>query len=167
MRNLKNIDVAQIAAEKYIKSNYDIYGNLTLENIYGVCIVNCDGNVEVKNKKIKKKLTDGFMWGEIEGDFRCPKCDKLISLEGAPKVVGRDFKCFRCPKLTSLQGTPEKVGRNFDCSDCKNIDSLRGAPKEVGGDFYCSGCYRLESLEGAPEKVGSNFYSFNCPNLKP
>ena len=41
--------------------NYDIFGDLTYENVDGVYIVNCDGTVLIKNKKIEK-LTDGFVW---------------------------------------------------------------------------------------------------------
>ena len=43
-------------------NNYDIRGKLTFENINGVCVANCGGDVEVKNKDIEK-LTDGFVWG--------------------------------------------------------------------------------------------------------
>ena len=56
----KNIDVASTTAEEYINANYTVKGNLTFENVRGVCIANCDGHAEVKNKKIVK-LTDGFV----------------------------------------------------------------------------------------------------------
>ena len=79
---MKNLD--------YINTNYKVKGKLTFENIDGVCIVNCDGDVEVKNKKIKK-LTDGFKWGEVKGDFYCTDCTKLESLEGAPEYIGGEF----------------------------------------------------------------------------
>ena len=60
----------QIAVEEYINTNYTVEGELTYENINGICVVNSDDNVSVKNKKIAK-LTDGFAWGEVKGDFRC------------------------------------------------------------------------------------------------
>ena len=59
----KNIDVAGMAAdaaEAYINANYTIEGNLAFENVNGVCIVNCDGDVKVKNKQIVK-LTEEFI----------------------------------------------------------------------------------------------------------
>ena len=67
----KNVDVtrmAQTVAEEYINANYNHSGELTFENVNGVCIVNCDGEVYVKNDKIEK-LTDGFEWGEVKGNF--------------------------------------------------------------------------------------------------
>ena len=48
----KNIDVARMVAEEYINTNYSIKGNLTFENVDGTYMVNCDGDVEVKNIKI-------------------------------------------------------------------------------------------------------------------
>lgn len=56
----KNIDVASTTAEEYINTNYTIKGKLIFETINGTYIANCDGHVEVKNKKIVK-LTDGFV----------------------------------------------------------------------------------------------------------
>ena len=80
----KNLDVANIAAEEYINTNYIIKGKLTFENVNGTYIANCDGHVEVKNKKIVK-LTEGFEWGIVTGSFDCFECKNLESLEGAPK----------------------------------------------------------------------------------
>lgn len=56
----KNIDFARMVIEEYINTNYEICGNLTYENTDGVCMMNCTGDVEVKNKEIEK-LTEGFM----------------------------------------------------------------------------------------------------------
>ena len=102
----KNIDVtrlAQTVAEEYINTNYIIKGKLTFENVRGVCIVNCEGGVEVKNKNIVK-LTDGFVQGEVKGKFDYSKCKNLESLEGAPEYVGEDFNYIRCENLKSLEG---------------------------------------------------------------
>ena len=90
LEKLENTNVAQTAAEEYINDNYFITGHLTYENVNGVCVVNCDGNVKVKNKKIEK-LTDGFVWGDVKGDFICSNCINLKSLEGVPKNVGGNF----------------------------------------------------------------------------
>ena len=74
--------------EEWIKSNYNIYGNLTITDDF---IVNCTGEVDVNNKSITS-LTNGlFRWGKVGTDFNCTYCDKLTSLEGAPKEVGCGF----------------------------------------------------------------------------
>ena len=86
-----------------------------------------------------------FPFGKVKGHFTCDGCKELISLEGAPKEVGKSFMCFSCPNLTSLKGAPEKVGGQFACSDCSNLTSLKGAPKEVKKDFFCAKCENLTS----------------------
>ena len=148
----ENIDVAEMVAEEYIKANYTVEGKLTFETVNGVCIVNCDGDVGVKNIKIEK-LTDGFVWGEVKGHFYCTHCEKLETLEGAPKYVGGHFYCQYCKNLKSLKGAPKEVGRDFYCTGCTKLESLEGAPEEVGEYFYCYGCRKLKSLKGAPKKV--------------
>ena len=91
----KNIDVAWMAIEEYINNNYNIEGKLSFKNVNGTYIVNCDGDVIVKNKDIGK-LTDGFVWGEVKGDFYCSYCKNLISLEGAPEKIHGLFNCSCC-----------------------------------------------------------------------
>ena len=131
LEKLENTNAARTAVEEYINANYDVKGILTFENVNGVCIVNCNGNVKVKNKKIEK-LTDGFEWGNVKGDFICSTCINLKSLEGAPENVGGNFDCRGCIKLTSLKGTSKTivVGK-FDCRYCP-ITSMVPGPKKVG-----------------------------------
>lgn len=148
----KNVEDVQLKAEEYINANYTVSGKLSFENVNGVCIVNCTGDVEVKNKEIKR-LTNGFKWGEINGKFDCSYCRSIKSLEGTPEKVNGHFACYYCENLTSFEGAPKTVGGDFDCRYCKNLKSLEGSPKEVGGYFNCSGCIRLKSLECGPEKV--------------
>ena len=113
--------------EEWIKSNYNIYGNLTITDDF---VVNCTGEVNVNNKSITS-LTNGlFRWG----------------------TVGTDFNCAYCDKLTSLKGAPKEVGGNFDCSDNK-LTSLEGCPKEVGGDFYCDNNKGKRFTKSEVEKV--------------
>ena len=160
----KNIDVARMVAEEYINANYTVKGNLTFENVNGIYIVNCDGNVEVKNAEIVK-LTEGFEWGMVEGIFCCHDCNNLKSLKGSPKEVKGNFNCSYCKNLKSLEGGPKKV-RGFICIYNSSLKTLEGAPKEVGGDFSCSYCINLTSLEGAPKKVVGSFYCYGCSKLK-
>lgn len=82
-----------------------------------------DGMVNVKHTLwiYDDDLVDGhfpFKFGISYGSFFCNKCEKLISLEGAPQKVGRDFWGGGC-----------------------NFASLEGAPQEVGGNFYCNGVF--------------------------
>ena len=111
----KNIDVTRMVAEEYINTNYEVKGKLTFEYINGTYIVNCDGDVVVKNKEIEK-LTDGFVWGEVKEYFYCDSCFNLESLEGAPKEVGGVFNCNYCNSLKSLKGAPKKV-KTIECDD--------------------------------------------------
>lgn len=100
----KNIDVARMVIEEYINANYIVNGKLTFENVSGMHTVNCDGDVEVKNKEIGK-LTEGFVWGEVKGNFDCSWCEKLETLEGSPEEVGGIFNCTWCVNLNTLEGT--------------------------------------------------------------
>lgn len=142
-------------------SRYKISRNPNEDSKY---VVDCNGNVSVKNYKIVSLTNNVFIWGNVRS-FHCACCDYLTSLEGAPKEVSEVFSCDRCESLTSLEGTPKKVGGDFLCRGCNSLTSLEGAPKEVSGSFYCSECESLTSLEGAPEEVGKNFDSRNCKSL--
>ena len=161
----KNIDSIRTTVEEYINNNYEVFGELTYEFVNGTYVVNCDDDVEVKNKKIEK-LTDGFKWGEVSGSFYCSKCDKLKSLEGAPNFVGGDFDCSYCKNLKSLDGGPTDVRVDFNCSYCDSLKDLIGAPEYVEGDFNCSNCKNLESLEGMTEDMCGGFTYKHCPKLK-
>lgn len=173
------------AIEKWIRDNYDIFGNLTISDDL---IVDCNGDVYIRNKSITS-LTNGlFRWGEFGGNFDCSECENLTSLKGSPKKVNGGFDCGYCKKLISLEGAPKETRGDFCCNYCKNLKSLKGAPEVVRGDFYCSYCDNLKTLEGAPkevsgdfdcgyckglislkgapEKVGKNFYCGDCKKLK-
>ena len=98
--------------ENWIESNYNIKGKLTIADGF---VVNCSGDVGVKNKSITS-LTNGlFRWRNVEKSFWCSGCKNLTSLEGGPEEVGRDFYCYDCEKLTSLKGAPKEIGNNFSC----------------------------------------------------
>lgn len=145
--------------------------------------INDDGSIDVDgsvylNEMDLKKLPLKF--NRVSGSFHCDN-NKLITLEGAPKWVGRTFYCFD-NQLTSLEGAPEEVGGYFNCQH-NQLTSLVGAPKWVGGDFNCCvneltslvgpksvggdfNCSfnQLTSLKGAP-KLGGDFYCYSNPNL--
>ena len=50
--------------------------------------------------------------------------------------------CNWCDKLISLEGCPKKVGKDFYCNTCINLESLKGCPKVVNGNFYSRHCKR-------------------------
>ena len=157
--------------KKFIQKNYKKTDLQHLKFVFDEkkdkYIVSCVQRVDFSLRSTAKKLTnDLFEWGEIYGDFDCPRCDKLESLEGAPKWVGGAFTCCGCPKLKSLKGAPEVVGGWFTCAECGELKNLEGAPRKVNGDFFCSRCPKLESLEGAPKTVGECFFCRDCPKLK-
>ena len=126
--------------ENWIESNCNIKGKLTISDDL---VVNCDGEVRIKNKSIES-LTNGlFRWGVINKDFICSFCNNLTSLKGGPEKVENYFFCDGCNSLTSLEGSPRVVNKDFYCMDCKNLKTLEGAPKIVGGKFCCSNCPSL------------------------
>ena len=105
------------------------------------------------DKKIKYKFTP-----DKDGDIDCNN-NKLTTLKGSPKKIGRDFDCSN-NQLTTLEGSPQEIGRDFDCS-FNNLTTLKGSPQRVDKDFNCSG-NKLTTLEGSPQIVGRNFVcSFN------
>ena len=135
--------------ENWIKTNYNVTGRLTVKNDF---VVDCSGDVEVKNRSIIS-LTNGlFRWGYVGKRFYCNGCKNIKTLEGAPKEVRKDFSCGGCENLTSLEGAPEKVGGGFDCSFCNKLESLKGAPNEVGGEIYCYFCKKLKITDSDREK---------------
>ena len=148
--------------KEWIKSHYKNTGKLT---IFDDFIVDCSGDVYVKNKSIVS-LTNGlFRWGKVDGNFTC-SFTPITSLEGAPKKIIGGFDCCGCVKLKTLEGSPEYVDGTFSCDGCRNLKSLEGAPKEVGGYFNCRKCINLKSLEGAPEKIGGCLNCRYCDSLK-
>lgn len=89
----------------------------------------------------------------VKGSFNC-EYNKLTSLKGSPKKVGKDFCCAK-NYLTNLKGCPQEVDGDFSCAD-NQLTSLEGVPQKIGGSFYC--CYnKLTSLKGAPQNVGKDF----------
>lgn len=154
------VKVPHTLIREYIKSNYDISGNLTISekpNKDGLYEVNSDNNVTVKNKQITSLVNDLFIWGTISGDFNCFRCNSLKSLEGGPKIVEGFFSCSYCKSLTSLEGCPKTVGGYFSCCYCNSLKSLEGAPEHVKGSFNCYDCKSLTSLKGCPKIVEGNF----------
>ena len=117
------------------------------KNIDGTYEIDKDGfvNVEGYVNLSSENLTSfgKIKFGKVTGYFSCSG-NKLISLEGSPKEVGRGFYCSN-NNLTSLEGSPKVVGGDFSCYN-NNLTSLEGIPKEVGRGFACFG-NNLTSLD--------------------
>ena len=114
-----------------------------------------DGDIDCNNNKL---TTLKGSPKKIGRDFDCSN-NQLTTLEGSPQEIGRDFDCSN-NQLTTLEGSPQEIGRDFDCS-FNNLTTLKGSPQRVDKDFNCSG-NKLTTLEGSPQIVGRNFVcSFN------
>lgn len=173
----------KIIIKEWIDANYVVYGRLDISDDF---IVDCTGEVTVKNNNITSFTNNLFKWGsvlgfycngcsnltslkgaptEVKEDFCCSFCDHLESLEGAPKRCGW-FDCNTCASLTDLIGAPNKIDTSFICDHCMGLKSLKGGPEWVGGDFVCTYCENLKTLEGAPKFIRGNICCNNCKNLK-
>lgn len=120
-------------------------------------IVNVEGPFDCSNYKgrgLENFL--GIQFGEVQGNFHCGG-NKLVSLEGGPKIVRGHFDC-RSNNLTTLKGGPEEISGNYLCMN-NDLVSLEGSPKVIRGSFYCDG-NKLTSLKGGPEEVRSSW--FDC-----
>ena len=133
-------DAIKEMINNFLKDNYKGVCKISKKPINGKYIVDCNGDLIVKNKNITSLTNVYFEFGFVGRDFYCPFCTSLTSLKGAPEKVDGNFSCFDCKSLTSLESAPKEVGENFDCSGCSSLTSLKGAPKEVGEAFYCVGC---------------------------
>jgi hypothetical protein len=131
--------------KKYRIKNYSIKTDGT---------VDVDDNVYLHEKNLKELP---LKFGKVTGNFDCGN-NQLITLEGAPKVVGDNFDCSR-NQLTTLEGSPKLVGGSFVCHH-NQLTTLEGAPKVVSDAFYCQS-NQLITLEGAPKEVGGNFYCYS------
>ena len=136
------------ACEKYGIEDYQIVDGK----------VNVEGDVYLFRKNLTRLPV---RFGIVKGYFWCSN-NKLTSLEGCPKTVGRNFYCSN-NNLTSLEGCPKTVGGNFYCSN-NNLTSLEGSPETVGGSFDCSD-NKLISIKGIP-KIGGQFICKNNPISK-
>ena len=144
---------------KYIK----LFENF--EDIHKICkkygiknyTINSDGSIDVDGDVIlhKEGLTKlPLNFNNISGYFNCSN-NKLISLEGAPRLVGGYFDCSD-NQLTTLEGGPQLVGGSFYCHANK-LTTLEGSPKSVDDDFWCN-YNKLTTLEGGPKSVSGNFW---------
>jgi hypothetical protein len=90
-------------------------------------IVNVNVHVDISYQKLEKIP---IQFGTVNNSFFCYE-NKLISLNGSPKVIYGGFYC-QYNKITSLIDGPIKVERDYYCNFNPFLLSLEGFPK----DFY-------------------------------
>ena len=154
--------------KKFISDNYKGVSKCKISKSLaddGVFVVDCRGDLEVKNKFITSLTNEYFRFGKVAGGFDCSYCASLISLKGAPSEVGGDFTCSNCYSLESLEDGPSYVGASYDCASCRKIVNLKGVPNFIPGDFYANHNESLLTLEGGPITVGGYFNCSNCAKL--
>ena len=117
--HVKNKEVNhEVVVDEFLKANYNINGSYIIKKTKKGFIVDVKGDVEVKNINITSLTNEFFEFGKVSGNFDCYGCKLLISLEGAPKKVGRSFYCTGCESLKTLECAPKKVGLIFHCNHC-------------------------------------------------
>jgi len=158
IRSEETIEEILRKAKKRADEKYDIYGDVSLEEMQLTSLL----EVPIRFGKVYGKFVCSFnelrdLRGApeyVDGYFSCSD-NQLISLEGAPEYVRGSFACNN-NQLRDLKGAPKYVGGNFWCNNNQLI-SLEGAPAYVDGDFVCS-YNQLESLKGAPKYIGEDFF---------
>ena len=94
-----------------------------------------DGSLKIEDNILFNSLNltkIPFKFDQVNGYFMC-SWNKLLSLEGSPRIVNGDFYCAD-NKLSSLQGAPKIVKGDFVCKD-NPLQSLEGAPEIIKGEF--------------------------------
>ena len=97
--------------------------------------INPDGSIDVNGDVdlSHKGLTElPLRFNRVSGYFDCGD-NKLTTLKGSPKWVGRGFYCNR-NQLTSLEFSPYYVGGYFSCSSNQLTNNL--CDTEIGTYFY-------------------------------
>ena len=118
IRKNRGVDVDPIIKEEILSFLSSTY-SASKDNQYSIYkykdkwIVDADHSLIVSNFNIQH-LTNGlFEFGVVNGSFDCSNCEKLKSLEGAPKEVGGKFYCDNCNNLKSLKGAPKVIKGRF------------------------------------------------------
>ena len=84
----------------------------------------------------------------------------------SPIVVNRNFSVVHCDKLVSLEGAPKLVRDTFDISNCINIKSLKGLENtEIGNDLCLVKCYGLNDIEDIIKYIDVNNETIDINNI--
>jgi hypothetical protein len=148
---MKKIDTFENFNSSFPKSKKEI--NAICKK-YGIenYTINSDGTVDVDGDVLllERNLSKlPLKFGTVSGHFHCEH-NKLTTLEGSPKEVGKSFFC-EYNNLDNLNMCPQIVRGEFVCHSNK-LTSIVGAPREVLG-FHCSN-NKLTNLEGIPKVIG-------------
>ena len=102
----------------FIKDNYHIDGSLEIHgnyNGYGKFVVDCDGDVVLKNKELTSLTDELFVWGCVDGDFDC-SCSNIECLYGAPGYVLNGSS-----KWVEISGSNETESIKYSCEEILNV----------------------------------------------
>ena len=104
-------DAIKEMINNFLKDNYKGVCKISKKPINGKYIVDCNGDLIVKNKNITSLTNVYFEFGFVGRDFYCPFCTSLTSLKGAPKEVGEAFYCVGCKTKFSKK----RCGKSIQC----------------------------------------------------
>ena len=135
--------------QKYYITNYtinedgtvDVDGDVNLFNL----ITDSDG-------KLNGRMPINF--GKVTGYFDCG-LNKLTTLEGSPKWVGKYFLC-NMNMLKTLEGGPIVMIGGCNC-ESNNIINFKGFPDDFDGDLSINGNPVYKLLEKIPYEKWNKF----------
>ena len=110
--------------KQYNINNYTINDDLS---------VDVDGDVNLSEQNFEELPVN---FGKVTGYFYCESCPNLITLEGAPKEMGKNLWCCSCINLISLKGFPKEIVGYFGCYKCSQLSSLQYAPLKCKIDNF-------------------------------
>jgi len=112
---------------------FNIWGDITINDINGSPIVDVEGSVEPYTQSFHiEKLP--FKFGKVESFIFNDV--GLTTLIGSPQDVTSTFNVVN-NKLSTLEGGPKTVGTYYFCND-NPLMNLKGAPDTVGAEFQVS-----------------------------
>lgn len=91
MSILTNIGQGDRYFEKKLMERYGLDLGKVCQNEDGT--IDYDGDVDFTDQEFEYLP---FRFREVSGDFRCFRCENLLSLDGCPKKVGGTFDCRNC-----------------------------------------------------------------------
>jgi hypothetical protein len=92
----KNVDKEiKQKIKQFLKDNFKGASKCRMSrkpNDDGKYVVDCKGDVMVKNKSITSLVNDYFVWGKVGGDFDCSFCPSLKSYDIDSNIKGKFIK---------------------------------------------------------------------------
>ena len=128
---------------------------------HGTCHINFDDSVDVNGNVY---MSDNYLeyipinFDTVTGDFNI-RFNKLTSLKGCPREVGRNFNCNNNETLKTLDNLPIRVGGIINFENCGLI-STKGLNNVVCDEFELSK-NNISDLTGCPKHTNRLILSDN------